>query len=129
MAVNVEWAGESRINCTNKSGKSIMVDWELGPSPVEVLAQMAGACSLVDVVIGLKQRTIHSANVYIDYQRATDLPKVITHMHMIYRLSGEEIPQKLVEGLITQSHEKYCSVSNTMNGVTEFSWELELNNS
>ena len=73
--------------------------------------QMVGACSLIDVIIGLKGRPFSKAWVDIDSKRASESPKVFTLIEMIYNISGD-VPLRLVEGLVEKSHEKYCSVSN-----------------
>ena len=53
MRGKVEWTGGTKLDCQNERGQSIDVDWENGPSPMQIFLQMIGACSIVDVVIGL----------------------------------------------------------------------------
>ena len=54
MYGRVDWLGEHLVECSNANGQKITIDWEDGPSPVQITLQMIGACSLVDVVEGLK---------------------------------------------------------------------------
>ena len=56
MQGKVEWVGGKNLVGTNSNGQSIEMDWDDGPSPMQITLQMVGACSLVDVVIGLKER-------------------------------------------------------------------------
>jgi uncharacterized OsmC-like protein len=42
---------------------------------------------------------------------------------MVYRVSGVELPEKLVNRLIQQSHKKYCTISNMIKHTAEITWE------
>ena len=46
-------------------------------------------------------------------------------MHFVYNVEGD-VPEKLVRRTIEKSHEKYCSVSNTINDKVDITWELKL---
>ena len=64
MRGSVYWAGGTKLRCENQHKQAIDVDWEDGPNPVQILLQMVAACSIVDVVTGLKNREF--GNVWID---------------------------------------------------------------
>jgi putative redox protein len=125
MQSKVEWFGEHGLKCTNSNGQSLDLDWETGPSPMQVTLQMVGACSLVDVVIGLKERPFSKVWVELDSVREEQSPRVFTSIEMIYHVVGE-IPQNLVERIVAKSHEKYCSVSNMINQSVNISWRVEI---
>tara|TARA_B110000444_G_scaffold259679_1_gene304210 strand:- start:32356 stop:32622 length:267 start_codon:yes stop_codon:yes gene_type:complete len=72
---------------------------------------MIGACSLVDVVIGLKERPFTKVWVELDSTRAESSPRVFKTVEMIYHVEGD-VPEKLLERIVEKSHEKLCSVSN-----------------
>ena len=125
MQSKVEWFGEHGLKCTNSNGQSLDLDWETGPSPMQVTLQMVGACSLVDVVIGLKERPFSKVWVELDSVREEQSPRVFTSIEMTYHVAGE-IPQNLVERIVAKSHEKYCSVSNMLNQSVNISWRVEI---
>ena len=125
MQSKVEWFGEHGLKCTNSNGQSLDLDWETGPSPMQVTLQMVGACSLVDVVIGLKERPFSKVWVELDSVREEQSPRVFTSIEMIYHITGD-IPQNLVERIVEKSHEKYCSVSNMINKSVNISWRVEI---
>jgi putative redox protein len=125
MQSKVEWFGEHGLKCTNSNGQSLNLDWENGPSPMQVTLQMVGACSLVDVVIGLKERQFSKVWVEMDSSRAEKSPRVFTSIEMIYHVTGD-IPRNLVERIVAKSHEKYCSVSNMLNKSVDISWSVEI---
>ena len=113
MQGRVEWTGETTMAGINAAGQRISMDWETGPSPMQLMLQMVGACSLVDVVVGLKDRVFTGAWVEMDSTRAEESPRVFTSMTMVYHVEGD-VPRKLVERVVAKSHEKYCSVSNSL---------------
>ena len=125
MQSKVEWFGEHGLKCTNSNGQSIDLDWENGPNPMQVTLQMVGACSLVDVVIGLKERPFSKVWVELDSVREEQSPRVFTSIEMTYHVAGD-IPQNLVERIVAKSHEKYCSVSNMINQSVNISWRVEM---
>ena len=111
MQGRVEWTGGDGLLCTNSNGQSLELDWENGPSPMQVTLQIIGACSLVDVVIGLKERPFTKVWVELDSTRAETSPRVFKTVEMIYHVKGD-VPEKLLERIVEKSHEKLCSVSN-----------------
>ena len=113
MQGTVEWTGGKTMVGINSNGQRIEMNWEEGPSPMQLALQMVGACSIVDVVIGLKDREFSKVWVDMDSTRNDESPRYFTSMHLVYHVVGE-VPQKLVERVVHKSHEKYCSVSNSL---------------
>lgn len=118
MYGRVDWLGEHLVECSNANGQKITIDWEDGPSPVQITLQMIGACSLVDVVEGLKQRDFDKVWIEMESERAENAPRVFTSINMIYNVRGE-VPLKLVERIVAKSHEKYCTISNMIKHTAE----------
>ena len=69
-------------------------------------------------------RELIKASVDLDFERAEENPRVFTKIHMIYTIGGNDLPEKLVNRLIQQSHEKYCTISNMLKHTANISWEL-----
>ncbi len=118
MYGRVDWLGEHLVECSNANGQKITIDWEDGPSPVQITLQMIGACSLVDVVEGLKQRDFDKVWIEMESERAENAPRVFTSINMIYNVRGD-VPLKLVERIVAKSHEKYCTISNMIKHTAE----------
>ena len=125
MQGRVEWTGGTSLNGINAAGQSISMDWETGPSPMQLTLQMVGACSLVDVVVGLKERPFSDAWVELDSTRAETTPRRFTSITMVYHVVGD-VPQKLVERVVAKSHEKYCSVSASLDPEMVIDWCVEI---
>ena len=113
------------MNGINAAGQRIAMDWESGPSPMQLTLQLVGACSLVDIVVGLKERPFSQAWVEMDSTRADTKPRRFTSMTMVYHVVGE-VPKKLVERVVAKSHEKYCSVSNSLDPTIAIDWRVEV---
>ena len=111
MYGRVDWLGEHLVECSNANGQKITIDWEDGPSPVQITLQMLGACSLVDVVEGLQQIDFDKVWLEMESDRAESSQRVFTSINMIYNVRGD-VPLKLVERIVSKSHEKYCTISN-----------------
>ena len=125
MQGRVEWTGGTTMDGINAAGQRISMDWESGPSPMQLTLQMVGACSLVDVVVGLKNRAFKAAWVEMDSVRAEESPRRFTSMTMVYHVKGD-VPKKLVERVVAKSHEKYCSVSNSLDPSITIDWRVEV---
>lgn len=123
MQGRVEWTNGTGMVGINAAGQRIEMDWESGPSPMQLTLQMVGACSLVDVVIGLKDRPFSKAWVELDSTRAESTPRRFTAMSMVYHVVGD-VPEKLVERVVEKSHEKYCSVSNSLDPSIRIDWRV-----
>ncbi len=113
MQGKVEWTGGSGLIGVNSKNQVIEMDWEEGPGPMQLALQSIGACSIVDVVIGLKERDFSKVWVEMESTRNDESPRYFTSIHMVYHVVGN-VPIKLVERVVAKSHEKYCSVSNSI---------------
>jgi len=128
MQGTVEWTGGKNMVGINSSGQRIEMNWEEGPSPMQLALQMVGACSIVDVVIGLKEREFSKVWVDMDSTRNDESPRYFTSMHMVYHVVGD-VPQRLVERVVHKSHEKYCSVSNSLRDDCKITSEVIIHSS
>ena len=123
------WTGTNGYTGTTGAGKTFGIYDSESPSPMEMVLHGHAACSLIDVIDGLKHRkkNLEFIKVEIEADRADESPKVFTSVRMRYIVKGE-VPEELVRRLIQSSHEKHCSVGImiTRSG-TELVWSLEMN--
>ncbi len=128
MNGEVRWTKVDGFVGTTASGKRFDIYGESAPSPMEMVLHGHAACSLIDIIGGLKHRAenIEYVTVDIEAERAADAPRVFTHINMKYIVKGD-VPENLVRRLIESSHEKYCSVGImiTRSGVS-LDWSLEI---
>jgi putative redox protein len=85
----------------------------LAPRPMETVLAGTGGCTAYDVVLILKRgrQQVIGCQVKIDAQRADTEPKVFTHIHMHFTVTGKSLSEAAVARAIQLSHEKYCSAS------------------
>ena len=126
MLGRVEWKGDSKVDCFNEAGDCIEIDWDNGPTPVQITLQMIGACSLADIQTGLKGRKIDRIWIELEAERKSTAPKVFTKIKMTYHVDAEA-PKKLVKRLVEKSHETYCTVSNMFKSTVEITSNVVVN--
>lgn len=84
-------------------------------SPMQLLAHAIMGCMAMDVVHILQKgrHDLKGLSVSFDGERAPEPPKRYTSVHLTFHIRGN-VPADAVERAIALSHEKYCSVSNTL---------------
>lgn len=128
MQGRVEWRGGSSAVGITAAGQQIELDWDNGPSPMQLALQMVGACALADVVIGLKERPFTEAWVELDSTRASEPPRRFLSITMVFHVVGD-VPVKLLERVVDKTLEKYCSVSSSLNPDIPIDWKVVLHES
>ncbi len=128
MNGEVVWTEADGYVGTTGRGKRFGIYGSDSPSPMEMVLHGHAACSLIDVIDGLKHRkeNLEFIKVEIEADRANESPKVFTSVRMSYRVKGD-VPETLVRRLIESSHEKHCSVGImiTRSGAS-LEWDLEM---
>lgn len=128
MNGEVVWTEEEGYIGTTGRGKRLEIYGTDTPSPMEMVLHGHAACSLIDVIDGLKHRkeNVDFIKVEIEADRADETPKVFTAVRMQYIVKGD-VPETLVKRLIESSHERHCSVGImiTRSGAS-LEWDLEM---
>ncbi len=85
----------------------------LAPRPMELLLAGTGGCTAFDVVAILKKgrHAVTGCEVNLTAERADTDPKVFTHIHFHFRVTGKGLKPEVVTRAINLSKEKYCSAS------------------
>lgn len=100
----------------------------LAARPMELLLAGTGGCTAYDVVLILKRgrHDVHGCSVQLRSERAQTEPKVFTHIHMHFVVTGRNLPAPAVERAIALSHEKYCSASIMLGKTAQITTSFEL---
>ena len=100
----------------------------LAPRPMETVLAGTGGCTAYDVVLILKRgrHAVQGCSVKLTTERAQTDPKVFTHIHMHFTVTGKGIPATAVERAIAMSHEKYCSASIMLGKTAEITTSFDL---
>ncbi len=137
MKCRVKWLDHMSFVGESGSGHSVVMDGapeaggrNLGVRPMEMLLLGLGGCTAFDVVSILhksRQQMVDCA-VEIEAERAGEIPKVFTKIHLHFIISGKELDQKKVAKAVTLSADKYCSASRMLEKTAAITHDFEVTN-
>lgn len=117
------------------SGHSIVMDGapesggrNLAARPMEMVLMGMGGCTAFDVVAILKKarQPISDCIVELSAERAEDIPKIFTKIHVHYLVKGRGLSEKQVEKAVNLTADKYCSVSIMLAKSAEITHDFEI---
>jgi len=120
VKATIKWLDGVSFEGVSESGHSVVMDGapesggkNLGMRPMEMLLIGLGGCTSYDVVTILKKsrQDIKDCNAEITAERAENIPKVFTKIHIHFILEGNNLDVSVVERAINLSATKYCSAS------------------
>ena len=135
MKARVKWVEEAMFLAESGSGHAVVMDGppdhggrNLGVRPMEMLLLGMGGCTAYDVVHILKRSRLPVADCVVELsaRRAESGPKVFTHIHVHFIVSGDELTDKHVARAVMLSAEKYCSASLMLGKTAEISHDYEI---
>ena len=136
MDCKVSWTGDGMsFLAETGSGHLVALDGSpdgggrnLAPRPMEMVLVGTGACTAYDVVLILKRgrHDVHSCDVLVHADRASEDPKVFTRIEMKFVVKGRGLSRPVVERAVQLSHEKYCSASAMLSKTATISHSVEL---
>ena len=120
--VDLKWIGELKFSGTSGNA-SITLDSAgvAGPSPVQALAFAFAGCMATDVayILTRGRQPLRGLRAHLVADRAPDDPHRIVRMTLQFEVDGD-VSREAVERAIALSHEKYCSVSNSLQPDIDF---------
>jgi len=135
MKARVKWVEDVCFMGESESGHAVILDGSpeiggrnLGMRPMEMLLVSMGACSSIDVVTILKKsrQAITNCVAEISAERADDIPKVFTKIHVHFVVTGHDLNEAQVERAVKLSAEKYCSASIMLGKAAQITHGFEL---
>ena len=100
----------------------------LGLRPMEMVLLGLGGCTAIDVLHMLRKgrQPITDMRVELDADRADDVPKVFTRIHLHFVLTGAGLDPHKIERAINLSASKYCSASMMLNKTAKMTHDFEI---
>ncbi len=100
----------------------------MGVRPMEMLLLGLGGCTAFDVVMILKKsrQDIVDCEVTIDSDRAQEVPKVFTRIHIHFIVSGKKLDAVKVDKAVNLSADKYCSASKMLSATADITHDFEI---
>ena len=135
MKCRVKWLDHMSFVGESDSGHSVVMDSspdfggrDLGVRPMEMLLLGLGGCTSIDVVSILQKsrQDLVDCEVEIEADRADDIPKVFTRVHLHFIVKGNDLDPFKVKKAIDLSADKYCSASRMFEKTAEMSHDFEI---
>ena len=135
MKCRVKWLDHMTFVGESGSGHAVVMDGapehggrDLGIRPMEMLLLGVGGCTAFDVVSILKKsrQAIVDCEVMVDSERAEEVPKVFTRIHIHFIISGNNLDPSKVENAVSLSADKYCSASKMLEKAAQITHDFEI---
>lgn len=120
MKATIKWVDGVSFVGESESGHAVVMDGppdaggrNIGMRPMEMVLVGMGGCSAFDVVTILQKarQAVSDCRVELSAERADEIPKVFTKIHVRFVVSGTGLKPAQVERAVKLSAEKYCSAS------------------
>ena len=135
MKARIKWLDHMSFIGESDSGHSVVMDGSpevggrnLAARPMEMVLLGMGGCTAFDVVMILQRarQPITDCVIELTAERADEVPKVFTKIHVHYIVKGKGLSEKQVEKAVTLSAEKYCSVSIMLGKTATITHDYEI---
>jgi putative redox protein len=128
LTASLSWTGELTFSASSGS-QQITLDSKgiTGPSPMQTLAFGIAGCMAMDVVDILRKgrHPFTALEVVFAGERAEMPPRRFTSVTLTFLVHGH-VAEDVVRRAIALSHERYCSVSNSLRGDIVFTTKVEV---
>ncbi len=135
MKCRIKWLDHMTFVGESGSGHSVVMDAapeaggrDLGIRPMEMLLLGLGGCTAFDVVSILKKsrQDLVDCEAHIEAERAAEVPKVFTRIHIHFIVSGKGLDDGKVRKAVELSADKYCSASRMLEKTAEITHDYEI---
>ena len=135
MKVRIKWIEDVAFMGESETGHAVVMDGapenggrNIGMRPMEMLLIGMGGCTSFDVVTILKKsrQAMVDCVAEISAERADEIPKVFTKIHVHFVVTGHDLNEKQVERAVSLSAEKYCSASIMLSKSVEITHDFQI---
>ncbi|MBN1267684.1 MAG: OsmC family protein [Anaerolineales bacterium] len=129
----VTWMNGGKFVGTDSGQHSVVLstreeEQHVGMSPSELVLVAVASCTAVDVVNILQKKRLHleALEIAAEGEQAQDPPWPYEHIHLTYRLKGNDLTEDAVEKAIELSESRYCSVSASLKPQVKITTSFEI---
>ena len=135
MKCRIKWLDHMSFVGESDSGHSVVMDGapdaggrNLGVRPMEMLLLGLGGCTAFDVVSILtkSRQQISDCEVEIEAERASEVPKIFTRIHVHFIVSGRALDAAKVARAVALSADKYSSASRMLEKPATITHDFEI---
>ncbi|MTI81872.1 MAG: OsmC family protein [Firmicutes bacterium] len=100
-----------------------------GIRPMELMLLSVGGCTGIEVghILNKMRVKFDSFNIEVNGNRVDEHPKVFNNIDIIYKFTGENIPEQKVNKALQLAAEVYCSAANMVNKTAKMNYKYEIN--
>ncbi len=135
MRARIKWVQDTLFIAESGSGHGVVIDGppeaggrNLGLRPMEMVLMGMGGCTAFDVVLILRRghHDVRDCVAELNAERAETEPKVFTHIHVHFIVSGRGLKAAAVKRAIDLSAQKYCSASIMLSKSVNITHDFEI---
>ncbi len=135
MKATIKWLDGVSFVGESESGHAVVLDGppdaggrNIGMRPMEMVLVGMGGCTAFDVVSILQKarQPVTDCRVELTAERADEIPKVFTRIHVHFVVSGHGLKESQVERAVKLSAEKYCSASIMLGKTAGITHDFEI---
>ena len=135
MKTTITWENNVKFSGVTPDGHKVSIDGppeaggaNQGMRPMELILMGVGGCSAFDVmsILQKSRQNVTDCRCEVSANRADDIPKVFTDIHLHFVISGPELSEKHIARAIKLSAEKYCSASIMLAKAADVTHSYEL---
>ena len=135
MKCRVKWLDHMSFVGESDSGHSVVMDAspdvggrDLGIRPMEMLLLGLGGCTAIDIlsILRKQRQSVSDCTVEIEAERAAEVPKVFTRIHVHFIVEGTDLNADKVGKAVSLSADKYCSASRMLERAATITHDFEV---
>ena len=135
VKAKVRWVEGLQFVASAPSGHAILVDGsekggglDSAVHPGELILLGLAGCTGMDVISLLKKMRVEVTGfeVRVEAEEAEEHPKALKKIHLIYVVTGRDIPEDKLKKAIEMSQFKYCRVAATLRDGAKIDYEHEI---
>ena len=132
--VKTKWVDGMAFEC-EISGHKVIIDAgpavggkDGGPRPKALMLASLGGCTAMDVISILRKMRVEvkDLNVIVEGELTDEHPKHFYKMHVIYEVTGKDLPMDKIKKAVDLSEDRYCGVSAVYKQTMEITSEIKI---
>lgn len=131
--IRVTWLEKEQFVGVDETNHAVVISSQsegngTGMNPSSLLLVSLGACTAYDVttILQKKRQPLTALEVHVTGQQQDEMPWCFERIHVHYVVRGRGLKEKAVADAVQLSEEKHCSVSATLRGTVELSYDYEI---
>lgn len=123
MKIETVWKSEKQFIATDDKGHSVTIDAQesnggknIGQTPAELLVSALGGCMGITIMTSLENydEGVEELRIELEGVKSDQIPKRVEKIKLTIHIKTD-IKQKVVDRVVKLAHNKYCTISNSIN--------------